>query len=208
VKVKRTAGHFISENPGIDSSVFTNKKFAGIEAGYRYRKVNDINFPTNGIDFSLGVGYIYTLKASKSLTNILSSFSFFLPLGRSFSFGSRVGGAILEGDADFYHLNKLGGYINLRGYLRERFYGKTIFYNNNELRWVTPATISHYSGKIGLLLFLDDGRVWQPGESSNTLHTGYGGGLIVIPAGRMALTGTVCHSKESTLIELKAGVFF
>jgi hypothetical protein len=208
VKEKKTMGHFISENPGIDSSVFINKKFEGAEAGYRYRKVNDNNFPTLGIDFSLGLGFIKTLSEAKSFGKILSSFSFYVPLGRSFSFASRIGGATQGSNVDFYYLNKLGGYVNLRGYLRERFYGKTIFYNNNDFRWVTPARISSYNGKIGLLVFFDEGRVWQPGEVSKTMHTGYGGGLIVIPVSNIVLTGTVTHSKENTLIEAKAGLFF
>jgi hemolysin activation/secretion protein len=208
VKVKKTAGHFIAESPEIDSSVFSNKKFIGADAGYRYRKVNDNNFATKGFDFSLGLGYIKTLNENKSFAKILSSFSFYLPLGKSFSFAARIGVATQGSDADYYHLSKLGGYVNLRGYLRERFYGTTIFYNNNELRWVTPARISRYTGKVGLLGFFDDGRVWQPGEISNTMHTGYGGGIIVIPANKIALTATVTHSKENSLIELKAGMFF
>ena len=207
-KVKKTTGRFISESPKIDSSIFTNKNFAGADAGYRFRKVNDDNFPTKGISFSFGVGYIQTLKENKSLGKVLSSFAFYIPLGSSFSFASRVGGATQGNGADFYHLNLLGGYVNLRGYLRERFSGKTSFYNNNEFRWVTPARISRYSGKIGLLVFFDEGRVWQPGEISNTMHTGYGAGLIAIPANKMALTGTFAHSKENSVIEVKAGMFF
>jgi len=208
IKVKKTSGHFISESPKIDSSIFSNKQFIGADAGYHYRKTNDNNFPTKGIDFLLGLGYINTLKEKKSLAKILSSFSFYLPLGRSFSFATRIGGATQSSGGDYYHLSKLGGYVNLRGYLRERFYGKTTFYNNNEFRWVTPARISRYSGRIGLLAFFDEGRVWQPGEVSNTVHIGYGGGLIVIPANKIALTGTVAHSKESSVIEVKAGMFF
>ncbi len=208
IKVKKDGGKFITQSPGIDSSVFSNKKFIGADAGYHYRKTNDNNFPTKGIDFSLGLGYIKTLKENRSFAKVLSSFSFYVPLGRSFSFAARVGGATQGSDADYYHLNKLGGYVNLRGYLRERFYGKTSFYNNNELRWVTPARISRYSGKVGLLIFFDEGRVWQPGLVSNTMHTGYGGGLIVIPFNKIALTGTVAHSKENSLVELKAGMFF
>jgi hypothetical protein len=208
IKIEKTSGHFIAENNLIDSTIFMNKKFAGLDGGYHYRKTNDDNFPTKGIDFSLGLGYILKLKENKSFPKLLASFSFYLPLSKSFSFGSRAGGATQGDGADFYYLNKLGGYVNLRGYLRERFYGKTIFYNNNELRWVTPFTISHYNGKMGLFTFFDEGRVWQPGMDSKIWHKGYGGGLILIPSNKTALTASFCHSTESNLIEAKAGVFF
>ncbi len=105
-------------------------------------------------------------------------------------------------------MNKLGGYVNLRGYDRERFSGKTIFYNNNELRWVTNTKNYFFNGEIGLLAFYDDGRVWQPLERSNKWHTGYGGGLILIPFNKLVLTGTYCISEEAKFLQLKAGLFF
>ena len=209
IKVKGTSGHFISINPTVDPSVFSNKQFGGAEAGYHFRKTNDDKFPTAGIDFKLGVGYIKNLKESgRSFTNFAPALSAYLPLGRSFSLASRVGGASLNGDADFYHLNKLGGYVNLRGYERERFSAKTIFYNNNELRWVTNTKNYLFNGKIGLLVFYDEGRVWQALEKSNKWHAGYGGGLILIPFNKVALTGTYCISEESKLLQLKIGMFF
>ena len=137
-----------------------------------------------------------------------SALSVYVPLGRSFSIASRVGGATLNGDADFYDLNKLGGYANLRGYDRERFSGKTTFYNNNELRWLTNTKNYFYNGKIGLVAFYDDGRVWQPLETSNKWHIGYGGGVVLIPFDIAALTATYAKSKEGNFIQLKARMFF
>src|SRR5260370_29135276 len=107
IKVKKTSGYFITESPGIDSSVFSNKKFIGADAGYHYRKTNDNNFPTKGIDFSLGFGFIKTLKENRSFAKVLSSFSFYVPLGGSFSFAARIGGATQGRDSDYYHINKL-----------------------------------------------------------------------------------------------------
>jgi len=39
-------------------------------------------------------------------------------------------------------------------------------------------------------------------------HTGYGGGLILVPFNRIALTGTYCISEEDRIVQLKAGLFF
>jgi hypothetical protein len=129
-------------------------------------------------------------------------------LTKAFSLAIRGGGGTMTGDADYYHLQKLGGYINLRGYQRERFYGKSMAYNNNELRWLVNTKNYFFNGQVGLLAFYDEGRVWQPGEHSTTWHTGYGGGLILVPFNKIALTGTYCISKEDRQLQLKAGMFF
>jgi hypothetical protein len=209
IKVERTAGKFITADHGIDPSLFNNNQFGGAEAVYRFRKTNNDKFPTAGVDFLLAGGYVKNLKeTSRSFTNVASALSVYIPLGKSFSVASRAGGATLNGDADFYHLNKLGGYVNLRGYDRERFSGKTIFYNNNEFRWITNTKNYFFNGKIGLLAFYDDGRVWQPLEKSDKWHAGYGGGLILIPFNKLVLTGTYCISEEAKFLQLKAGLFF
>src|SRR5215831_11518870 len=123
------------------------------------------------MDFLLAADYVQNLRQpSRSFTNVASAFAVFIPMGKSFSIASRIGGATLNGNADFYYLNKLGGYVNLRGYDRERFSGKTVFYNNNELRWATNTKNIFFNGQLGLFAFYDQGRVWQPAQVSNKWH--------------------------------------
>ncbi len=209
VKMQQRGGYLLSEVELPDSSVFSGNQFGGIEGSYHFHRVNNNVFPTAGVDFLLAADYLQNLeKTNRSFTNVASALSVYIPLGRSFSIASRAGAAALLGDADIYHLNKLGGFVNLRGYDRERFYGKTIFYNNNELRWITSVKNNFYDGKVGLLAFYDDGRVWQPLERSDKWHTGYGAGLILIPFNKIALTGTYCNSADGNFIQLKAGMFF
>jgi hemolysin activation/secretion protein len=129
-------------------------------------------------------------------------------LGKVVSIGVRAGGSTVSGDANYYHLGKLGGNVNLRGFSRERFYGKQSFYNNNEIRFITNTHNFFFTGKIGVLGFIDNGRVWQPTETSTTWHTGYGGGIIIAPFNKVALTATYGKSKEGTQLLLKAGMFF
>lgn len=209
VKLKNTKAHFVTTDHSVDSILFANRHFGGIEAAYHFRKTDNNVYPTRGIDFLLTAAYIQNLKTTdRSFVNTASSLSFYVPLGRSFCLALRAGGAALSGDGDFYHLNKLGGDVNLRGYDRERFLGKTTFYNNNELRWVTNTKNYFYNGQIGLLAFYDIGRVWQPLEVSGKWHPGYGAGLILIPYHRAALTATYATSQETFFIQLKATMFF
>jgi hypothetical protein len=209
VKVDKTGNRFIAVATDVDPLVFTRKQYAGVEGGYRYRHANSEIYPTKGVNFSVGGGYVQDLNNNdRSFVKGLASLSFYLPLSKSFTLAVRGGGATLNGDADYYHLNILGGNQNLRGYPRERFYAKSIFYNNNELRWVTSTHNFFFSGKIGLLAFLDNGRLWQPGETYDKFRTSYGGGLILVPFNKVALVGTYGVSPETTQILLQANVFF
>ncbi|MES1217025.1 MAG: BamA/TamA family outer membrane protein, partial [Bacteroidota bacterium] len=208
VNINETPGIFITELNGANFDLSANQ-FAGIESGYGFRKTNDDKFPTKGFDFSLGMGYVFDLmQPDLSYYKINSSLAFYIPVGKSFSFAVRAGGGTISGNADYYHLNKLGGNLNLRGFYSDRFYGKTSFYNNNELRWLTNTHNYLFNGKIGLLAFVDNGHIWQPLEDSRSWHTGYGGGLILIPFNKVVLTGTYGLSNEGNHTLLKAGLFF
>jgi hypothetical protein len=207
VKVEDTKGRFI--NMVAEPSIFTRKQFAGAEAAYDFDHTNSNIYPTKGFKFSIGGGYVQDIKDNdRSFFKGSSSVSFYLPLSKSFTIAVRGGGATMDGEADYYHLNILGGNQNLRGYPRERFYAKSIFFNNNEIRWVTNTHNFFFTGKIGLLGFVDNGRIWQPGEMNNKFHTSYGGGLILIPFNKVALVGTYGISTETTHILLQANVFF
>ena len=103
----------------------------------------------------------------------------------------------------FYHLPHIGGADDLRGYRRERFWGKTAFSNSNELRFITNLRSYIMNGKIGLVVFYDQGRVWQPGETSDTWHTDYGGGLLLAPFNALLANIAYGISKEKKMIQLR-----
>ena len=134
VEYKKTGGHYISNGSYIDPSVFNQKQFGGIEAGYIYDRTNGNICPGRGFTFNFGGGFLKNLAdTGSSFIKLKSSAALYLPLSRKFTFAMRAGGGILMGDADFYHLNRLGGNTEMRGYDRERFYGKSVFYTNTEI---------------------------------------------------------------------------
>jgi hemolysin activation/secretion protein len=90
------------------------------------------------------------------------------------------GAAKVIGKPEFYQLNSIGG-RKLRGYRRERFWGETIYHNNNELQFLFDVKSILFNGKAGIISFYDQGRVWLKGEKSNSWHYGYGGGIILSP---------------------------
>jgi len=208
IKVNKNIGNYIQQKESI-SPVFINRNYAGAEAGYRYRNTNSDVIATKGISFSAGGGYVMNVNnTNESFFKAMSNIALYIPLGKVISVAVRAGGATLTGDANYYHLNKLGGNVNLRGFARERFYGKSSFYNNNEIRLITNTRNFLFNGKIGVLGFYDNGRVWQPGETSNKWHAGYGAGIIVSPFNKVALIATYGKSDEGTQVLLKAGMFF
>lgn len=185
------------------------QQYGGATGQYRFRKTSKGLLPMSGIDFTIAGGYFDNLDQREgTFRNVASSVAVYIPLGKSFSIATRVGGASLDGDAPFYYLNKLSGNENLRGYPRERFNGKTSFYNNNELRFVTNTRNFFFNGQIGLLAFYDHGRLWQPLEKSSKWHAGYGGGIIVAPFNKVAINFTYGKTEEGSNLQIRTGYFF
>jgi hypothetical protein len=60
---------------------------------------------------------------------------------------------------------------------------------------------------MGLVAFFDEGRVWQPGESSSKWHYGYGGGIILSPFNKIAIAVTYGISEETTRTNIRIGKF-
>lgn len=206
-RVESLDDRFVSRNnPALDTIQFKRYNWVGGSAGYTLTTLKGAVFPTKGVLWDVTSRYLYA--RSENFFNQSSSFRFFLPLGK-LVFGSRIGGAVLWGDPQFFQYNQLSGLDNLRGYRRSRFSGKSMVYNNNELR-IPIADIKTYllAGKVGLTLFCDNGRVWMPDEDSDKWHWGYGGGLWIMPFGRLAFSAYYGVSKEDQVFSVKTGFLF
>jgi hypothetical protein len=209
VKYKKETNHNIGIASYMDPSVFTRKHFAGFEAGYTYDHTNGSICPLRGFTFNFGGGFLRNLSdTGSSFAKVNSAVAVYLPLNKKFTLAMRAAGATLSGDPDFYHLNRLGGNAELRGYERERFYGKSIFYTNTEIRWITNTRNYFFNGRAGLLGFYDIGRVWMPNETSSLWHDGYGMGLILIPFNKITLTAMYGLSSEGDNLFFRAELFF
>jgi hypothetical protein len=191
----------------IDPGVFNSKSFAGAAAGYTFSKLNDLIVPTSGIIFSGNVSYTQNVKVSnKSFWKYGSNLQLYIPLVSKFSLAVSGGIETADGKPEFYQYPSIGGGQNLRGFSLQRFYGKTVFYNSNELRFISNVRSYLINGKAGLLGFIDDGRAWMPGEKSSTLHVGYGGGIIVAPFNFIFADITYGISDEDKLLQLRVNI--
>jgi outer membrane protein assembly factor BamA len=194
--------------------VFKSNKYAGVQLTYTFLNVNDSVVPTKGISFFADATLSHNITQKEFFQKYFIKFQAYFPFSNKFSLAVRGGAATVAGNtsilnnAQFYEHAVIGGPQSLRGFKRERFWGKTSFYNNNELRFITDVRTILFNAKAGLLLFFDDGRVWMPHENSSMVHTGYGAGFLFAPFNKISATVTYGTSKESSLIQVRLNTLF
>jgi hypothetical protein len=211
VNLEENDGRYVStEDAKIDSATFDKKKYANFQLGYEFNTIDNALFPRDGFKIYAGGRFTQNIDENdKHFIQLFSEASLFASAGR-FTLATRSGAATIIGDDyEFFQAHTIGGLNYLRGYHKDRFAGKTSVYHNTELRF-SLSNLNMYitKGTWGLLAFADHGRVWIPGEESNTWHHGYGGGLWFLPFNKMALTATYGVSKEDKLVSIKAGFQF
>ena len=165
---------------------------------------------------SKGVSWITTLRhlsgnknTPYKVTQLNSDFAFYLNLvDDKLVLANRVGGGINLGDKgyEFYQAQYLGNEENLRGYRRNRFAGKSKFFNQTELRLKLANFRTYlFPGSFGIYAFHDFGRVWVENDNDNKMLSGYGGGLWFSPLKRILISLGYGTSKEDRLITFGLG---
>lgn len=195
-----------------NEDVFSTKWSVGLVGGAVYDTRNKGTLTTSGVYWNTMVNSMKAVNGShNAYTQLLSEFSFYLNPDRDsvLIIANRTGGGTYFGNADYFQQIKLGGPQTLRGYHTWRFTGRTMLYNNLELRLkVLDFTSYLLPGSIGIIGFNDIGRVWSATDSSNAWHDGYGGGIYVIPAQLVLIQAAVGFSKEGSLPYISIGFRF
>jgi outer membrane protein assembly factor BamA len=215
VKILNDTGRYVIKVfAPLNKDVLENNNYAGFHIGYSYSNIDDSIVPQKGVLFSTSADYMINTSQNEFFQKYSGKLQFFIPLINKFSLAIKSGTATVVGtnnilnSAEFYEHAVFGTPDILRGYKRERFWGKTSFYNDNELRYITNIRSHILNAKAGVLLFLDDGRVWMPGENSNIIHSGYGAGILLAPFNVISATLTYGISNESRLFQLTINKYF
>ncbi len=159
--------------------------------------------PTKGVYFNATAYGEHNLATSSGyFFDYAATTHFYIPLISKFSLNIRAGAETVTGNPEFYQYPSIGGPI-LRGFVLDRFRGKTAVYNTNDLRFISPIHTYFFNGKAGLQVFFDDGRVWMPGENSNVWHTAYGAGIIVAPFNFLYADFNIGFSKYESSIQAR-----
>lgn len=197
VKIMNDPERFVAKTySATDKTLYDKKDFGGGAVNFIIQNVNDRIVPTKGIDFLANVSYTQNLSdKDRTVTRYEGMFNFYLPVLKNLVLVIRSGGATLSGKPEFYQLNTLGGSDNLRGFRRDRFAGKSMLYNANELQWLFNFRSRLFNGKAGLFGLYDEGRVWHPGEESDTWHTAYGGGIMFAPFNKFMIALSCAKAK-------------
>ncbi|HEX9190107.1 MAG TPA: hypothetical protein VGB87_23725 [Vicinamibacteria bacterium] len=102
-----------------------------------------------------------------------------------------------------------GGGSSVRGLPPQRYAGDSSLYGGTELYLPLVRTSLLMRGHVGVMGFLDVGRVWLTGESSNRWHHGSGGGLFFTTPGRHSLVSLqVGTSEGDTSLYLRTALVF
>jgi hemolysin activation/secretion protein len=118
----------------------------------------------------------------------------------------RAGGKKVWGNFPFFESAFVGGASTVRGLREERYAGDAAVYGNAELRARLGRFFVVLPGSYGVFGIADVGRVYLDGESSDTWHTGFGGGVwfAFLEPGN-AITVSAVRGDHRTAFYLRAG---
>ena len=211
--VKNEEERFIGQL-GISEDSFSDQWLLGMTAHLEMDLVDHPVNPKQGFRWQNNAEVNFGISNSDDkFSTLSSSFAFYLSpsLSPQITLASRVGVSHNVGDFPFYGANTLGGTTNLRGWRSHRFAGRTSFYTNTELR-VKLLNFSTYLavGDIGLLGFLDNGRVWTEADPTpgDSWHQGYGGGLWITFFDAVVINATMGFSEEQNAFDLGLGFLY
>ncbi|MVT12535.1 BamA/TamA family outer membrane protein [Chitinophaga tropicalis] len=195
-----------------EEEIYLTKWFAGLVGGAELDTRINKTFPSQGVYWHTTVNAMQQVSnGSRKYGQILSEFSFYYNPDKHgvVIIANRTGAGTTVGDPAYFQLLKLGGPQTLRGYHTWRFSGKTMLYNNFELRLKLLDFNSYLlPGSIGVIGLDDVGRVWMPGETSSKWHNGYGAGIYIIPNELILLQVSKGYSEEGSINYLTIGYRF
>ena len=220
-EAKQEDDRFISTPEAIDQlqdDVFEPNHYGGFKFKAVLKTIESDVYPENGIRWNAELGWLSQFNNNnRRFSQIRSDFSAFYTIEEPLktTFAVRIGGASNAGDFTFYQANTLGGNAGLgmqgtvRGFVRDRFSGRSSIYQNNEIRIRLLRLPFYYMPfAMGVLGHFDQGRVWADGENFEKWHRGYGGGFWFSPLGKWVFTAVYTHSNEDGLFNLNLGFLF
>ncbi|MEO6166974.1 MAG: hypothetical protein ABIO46_12755, partial [Chitinophagales bacterium] len=213
-----TIENFSEVFPDLTPDNISRKHYVGVNTQLTYDPFLKDTMPHFETRFLVNAGYVKQSEDNTVnfcyLRGYVSLFyHFYDSHGERLVLATRFGGGYNAGDFEFYQANIIGGRTNenVRGLRGERFSGNSSFYNNLEAR----LKVFHFNAYIfpadfGIVGLLDSGRVWVKDDTSNKIHTSYGGGIWMSPFSLAVLSATYAISDDEPdgLVNIKLGWWF
>lgn len=178
-------------------------------------------FPRRGVFAAARASYVFEAwDVEEDFGQVNGNLNAYVPLGGHLTLAARVGGKKVFGKYPYFEGAALGqgglGAValeepgnTLRGHRSRRYLGDSSVYANADVRLQISRMNIILPGTWGIVGFGDVGRVWLEGESSDTWHTSFGGGLWVsYLANRVAFSVGYAQGEDESLIYFGAGFGF
>jgi hypothetical protein len=211
-RIEKTPGVYIDSTLALtEEKFYSDRQYSGLRGFFKLgTKDSQVN-PKRGLIWTAEGNWMKELNNNHYYSQYLTDFTFYISPNVPFqlTFAGRIGAGLNYGSFQFYQANTLGMTDHLRGYRKTRFIGDKSFFQNFETRLQLIRFNAYlFPAKLGILGFIDNGRVWAKGESSNTWHVGYGGGVWMSIFDKVIVTTTYALSKESQFINFKLGFYY
>jgi outer membrane protein assembly factor BamA len=184
------AVHGILSWDGRDSTVFPRRGFFAAVRGSVFPEMWDVASTFGEMDGNLNAylsaGRVATLALRAGGKKMFGTYPYMeaAPIGE----GGLGAGALAEPED------------TVRGYRARRYLGDSSLWANADVRLRVSHITLILPGAWGIHGFGDVGRVWLEGESSDTWHTGVGGGVwLSLLNDRMAFSAGISHGKETDI---------
>jgi hypothetical protein len=190
---------------GLNQGVFDKRQsYIGAKLGLTVDTRNHPVLPGKGIFWNTSFRYLSgnNNNSYDKVSQFNSEFSFYVSLVKDWLiWANRTGAGVTMGDNfEFYQAQYLGSNEDLRGYRKERFAGRSKFFNQTELR-LKLANLRTYlfPASFGMFAFVDMGRVWIKNDNISKMATGYGGGFWFAPLRRIVFSLSYAVSSEDKI---------
>ncbi|KAA9040651.1 BamA/TamA family outer membrane protein [Ginsengibacter hankyongi] len=199
---------------GLDSAdIYADKSYLGGKVAVIIHNINSDLLPTRGVYWNTEISSLFGInKSSRQITKLTTDMTVYASFKDPTRLVTvlRIGyGHIFSENYEYFQALDLGENNYLRGFRKNRFSGKSVFYQSTEFRYKLFDSKSYLvPGAVGLIAFNDLGRVWIPSETSHKWHDSFGGGLYYSPYNFAIVSATVAFSNEGNLFNFSIGTKF
>ena len=189
---------------------YANFVQVGLRLGFKWDTRNPLRASDPGFRVDVE-GFVYPKAATveDTISGIEGEASAYISLAEPLILALSVGGKKISGKVPYTEAAYIGGASSVRGYDKNRFAGDASLYGRMELRLILGKAIFIIPGEYGIFGLTDIGRVYLKGESSNTWHPAYGGGIFFSVLDLATVFSlAVATSEERTAVYIRAGYSF
>jgi outer membrane protein assembly factor BamA len=193
---------------GLNQGIFNKRQsYIGAKLGLNIDTRNNLVMPGRGFCWNTSFSYLSGNNSNSysHVSQLYSEFSFYVSLKKNWLvWANRTGAGVTMApnmNFEYYQAQYLGSKEDLRGYRKERFAGKSKFFNQTELR-LKLANLKTYlfPASFGMFAFFDAGRVWAPAPyDTGSMATGFGGGFWIAPMNRLLILVSYAVSSEDKM---------